>query len=100
MTFPQIPPTIPTGGVVALAEDFVQRIVALREGISADLADTPFAVHIMGELTFSIALVELLQAKDVRCVATQLFAECDKSLRASVLCGARRCCQQPTTICR
>ena len=46
----------------ALAEQYLATILAL--------SPRPVAVHLMGELTFSFALVGLLQALGITCVAS------------------------------
>lgn len=64
MAFPPIDPEADTVAVVALAQDYAQRIGAL-----ADVT----AVHLMGEMTFLVALVPLLQRAgyEVVCSTTE-----------------------------
>jgi hypothetical protein len=60
--FPAIDPVWVKQDIHALAEQYVATILAL--------SPRPVAVHLMGELTFSFALVRLLQALGITCVAS------------------------------
>lgn len=62
LPFPAIDPTWTKQEIQALAEQYVATILALDP--------VPTAVHLMGELTFSFALVGLLQALGITCVAS------------------------------
>lgn len=63
LPFPAVPPEASTEEVVKLAESFVEKIRKM-------LQTKEDAVHIMGELTFVVALVRLLQDNAIRCVAS------------------------------
>lgn len=62
LPFPAIDPIWTKPEIQALAEQYVVTILALDP--------VPTAVHLMGELTFSFALVHLLQAQGITCVAS------------------------------
>ena len=63
MPFPEIPPGWDVEEVVALARRYRDRCLEALRGASIR------AVHVMGEHTFTYALVTLLQREGVRCVA-------------------------------
>lgn len=60
LPFPNITPTDSCENVYALAEDYLIKIKELNTGV----------VHVMGELTFSFALVSLLQKNGIQCMAS------------------------------
>lgn len=60
MVFPDIDPEWTTQQVSAFAMYKCSEIVALK----------PDAVHIMGEMTFTYALVNLLKAAGIKCIAS------------------------------
>ncbi len=60
LPFPSIPPEWSAEEVDGLARDYVERCLALA----------PEAVHIMGELTFSLAFVALATSSGIRCIAS------------------------------
>ena len=64
--FPAIDPETDTKSIEKLAQQYFTAI--LEEINSSD--DSQNAVHVMGEMTFSFALVALLQKEGVRCVAS------------------------------
>lgn len=61
MPFPVVDPEAGTEEIQALAEDFMNRIIAL---------DGELTVHIMGEQTFCYALISLLLKRGIRCIAS------------------------------
>ncbi|MCC5938410.1 MAG: TIGR02221 family CRISPR-associated protein [Lunatimonas sp.] len=58
--FPQIDPLAGEGEIDALADQYLTKILDLR----------PKAVHLMGELTFTFTLVQLLQSHGIPCIAS------------------------------
>lgn len=62
LPFPDIDPSWDTDKVVQVAEQYESRILAM--------VPFPLAVHVMGEFTFTLALVGLLQAKGIHCIAS------------------------------
>jgi hypothetical protein len=58
--FPQVDPTLDEDGLADLAGLYAAKLVEMK----------PTAVHLMGELTFCFALVRLLQARGVACLAS------------------------------
>ncbi|SHI73443.1 hypothetical protein SAMN05443429_1041 [Cruoricaptor ignavus] len=63
LPFPAIPPEASTEEVVKLAESYAEKIRKM-------LQTKEDAVHIMGELTFVVAMLRLLQDNAIRCVAS------------------------------
>lgn len=63
MPFPNIPPTASTQEVANLAESCVQRI-------SSSYMHQVTIVHVMGEMTFVVAVVRALQGRGFDCVAS------------------------------
>lgn len=63
MSFPSISPGADRESIMELTEDFLNGILELSS--SADVA-----VHIMGEMTFTYALVERLKSMGIVCVAS------------------------------
>lgn len=63
MPFPQIPPAAGEDEVEALAD-------TVLDGILSQYAAPTLTVHLMGEMTFTYALVARLKAHGVRCVAS------------------------------
>lgn len=59
--FPNIEPSFTSSMVNSLAEITVDTIIVLGEDI---------AVHVMGEMTFTYAVVSRLKARGIRCVAS------------------------------
>ncbi len=60
MPFPQIPPHFSSAEVGALAWDYFEKVAEHH----------PEAVHLMGEATFTFALVSLLKANGIPCIAS------------------------------
>lgn len=65
MPFPPIDPHATSEEVQQLAMQFATEIETTLHSSKEENA-----VHVMGELTFCVALVRLLQAKSVKCVAS------------------------------
>ena len=63
MSFPTIAPEATEEEIAALAEEYVQKILADAEGKQV-------TVHLMGELTFCFALVRRLEEVGITCVAS------------------------------
>lgn len=63
MSFPAIAPEATEEEIAALAEEYVQKILADAEGKQV-------TVHLMGELTFCFALVRRLEEVGITCVAS------------------------------
>lgn len=86
LPFPAISPDDETTSVDKLADGFVQQILDMRihpfqEAQSINSASKqrgagcldqlePFAVHLMGELTFCFALAARLQSRSIRCLVS------------------------------
>lgn len=60
LTFPHIDPQADEEHIQELALSYLDRILALQ----------PQVVHLMGELTFTFALVKLLQSRGISCLAS------------------------------
>lgn len=60
MAFPQIDPEANEKDIKDLAQTYLQKILALK----------PKAVHLMGELTFTFELVQLLKNHNITCIAS------------------------------
>jgi hypothetical protein len=60
MPFPQIDPMMDEAGIQALASDYLQKILAIN----------PKAVHLMGELTFSFELVQMLKNHGITVISS------------------------------
>lgn len=64
MPFPNIPPHNDIEEVNELAQVYLQKILQLQK------AHPKLTVHLMGELTFTFALLQLLQKQGIPCVAS------------------------------
>lgn len=64
--FPNIPPTATAEAVQQLAITYVQQIQKLAQ----DEANQPFAAHIMGEMTFTFRVVQLLRQSGIYSIAS------------------------------
>lgn len=62
LAFPAIDPNWSVADVTQLAETYYNEII--------NMTPIPQAVHLMGEMTFSFALINLLRAKGIVCVAS------------------------------
>jgi hypothetical protein len=60
LPFPQIDPNADEDDITELAQKFLSRILEIK----------PKAVHLMGELTFTFNLVELLKSHGITCIAS------------------------------
>lgn len=60
MPFPQIDPTLDEAGLADLTGQYATNVMEMK----------PKAVHLMGELTFCFALVQLLQFHGITCLAS------------------------------
>ena len=60
MSFPQIAPEATTAEIAVLAQKYIDKIMALQ----------PNAVHIMGEMTFTFAVVNGLLKANLNCIAS------------------------------
>jgi len=60
LPFPNIDPSWTTQEIKALAQEYLAKVKTKQ----------PQAVHLMGEMTFTYALVRLLQAAGISCVAS------------------------------
>jgi len=65
LVFPQVPPAAGLDEVAGLASEYLGRILERR----AEAAG-PFAVHLMGEMTFTFILANLLKAHRIPCLAS------------------------------
>jgi len=65
MAFPAIDPAASTEEIEALANAYYAEIVNIFKD-----RDDNCAVHLMGELTFTFALVQKLQKKGIKCIAS------------------------------
>ncbi len=63
LPFPQVDPDGDETHIAALADEYCQRVSALAEGKN-------ITVHLMGEMTFTFALLLRLHAKGIPCVAS------------------------------
>lgn len=59
ITFPEVSPEADEAEIDVLASEFVERILEL----------SPAAVMVQGEFTLAFAVVEMLKAKGIRCLA-------------------------------
>lgn len=63
LSFPQVDPKGDETYIANLAEEYCQKVLELADG-------TPIAVHVMGEMTLTFAIVKKLQAANVVCMAS------------------------------
>ncbi|MDZ7343305.1 MAG: CRISPR-associated protein [candidate division KSB1 bacterium] len=84
LAFPAIDPAANLDGIIALAQEYVQRcqeqfdgiqkpassIKSQRSGDPASAGDRVHAIHVMGEMTFVYQFVKLATAAGLRCVAS------------------------------
>jgi hypothetical protein len=61
--FPYVPPDVDTEGVNNLAQQYFEKIMD-------DYAHKTITVHLMGEMTFIVALLRLLQKAQIRVVCS------------------------------
>jgi hypothetical protein len=66
LAFPQIPPEADENDIEALADEFSNKCLQLLQ----QTTDIQNAVHLMGEMTFSFALVARLQKNGITCIAS------------------------------
>lgn len=66
LPFPQIPPDADEETVKSLAVDYKEKCIE----ILSESNDEKNAVHIMGEMTFCFALVNLFKKENVSCLAS------------------------------
>jgi predicted methyltransferase len=64
MEFPAIDPEASEAMIVKIAEEYLQKIQALRNSYAS------VVVHIMGEMTFCFTLINMLKKHDIPCVAS------------------------------
>jgi len=65
LAFPDIDPTTDEQYIDTLANEYLQKILDIQRG-----QQKPFTVHIMGELTFCVALIAKLKQHNIPCVAS------------------------------
>jgi hypothetical protein len=70
MSFPQVPPEAGADAVRELAVEYAGRIAARNAEAEGGLT-----VHVMGEMTFTFLLVDLLRARAIPCVASTTARE-------------------------
>ena len=78
MPFPQINPHCLKDEILNIAKEYLQKIENIntqQKFQKAQTDDGVFAgsqvtVHVMGELTFCVCIIELLKQKGIRCVAS------------------------------
>lgn len=63
MPFPMVDEKADEADIVSLAEDYMQKILSLA-------SDSKIIVHIMGELTFTFAMIQRLQLQGITCIAS------------------------------
>ena len=75
LPFPVISPTFSSTDLDLLVHQFEQTIMGMN----------PAAVHIMGEMTFTFRLVNVLKAKSIRCLAstTERIATVENGVKTS-----------------
>ena len=61
LPFPHIAPDADTEGVVKLAKEYAQKIAEYPQ---------PLTVHLMGEMTFLVALLQILQAQGIKVICS------------------------------
>jgi hypothetical protein len=66
ITFPNILPTATTEEVQRMAKSYVHQIQILAQNET----NQPFAVHVMGEMTFIYRIVLLLHRSNIKCIAS------------------------------
>lgn len=62
LPFPSVDPAGDEEYITSLADDYVQRVLNMADG-------QPVAVHLMGEMTLTYAIVRRLQMHGITCVA-------------------------------
>jgi len=63
LPFPSVSPGCDESAITELADEYMEKVRVLAEGRQA-------AVHIMGEMTFTLAMVRRLQTEGISCVAS------------------------------
>lgn len=63
MSFPEVDETADEQYISVLADEYMQKILAISE-------DKSITVHLMGELTFTFALLKRLQEHGIPCLAS------------------------------
>ena len=63
LPFPSIDPSGDETYIAALADQFLDKVLSLANGQQA-------TVHLMGEMTFTVALLKRLQKHNIPCVAS------------------------------
>ena len=84
LPFPSILPDASEEEINALADEYLERIVSMAP-------KDRITVHIMGEMTFTFAMVERLKSMGIRCVAstTERVVEEHEGLKTSVFSFVR-----------
>ncbi len=84
IAFPHIDPVADNDAILALANDFGNRIVKCFNNPPAPfIKGEVHAVHIMGEMTFTCAVVALLQYRNIVCVASTTERIVDEAVDGS-----------------
>lgn len=68
MEFPKVSPEASEEEIVALVDDYAEKIIAKSEVYD-------LTVHVMGEMTFTLGLVSRLKEQGIRCVASTTTRE-------------------------
>ena len=63
LPFPQVDPNGDEAYVARLVDEYAGKVLQLA-------GKQPVTVHLMGEMTFTYALVQLLKARGIRCLAS------------------------------
>ena len=66
LTFPVVPPEVDSDIILELARKYFNKCINIIKKYS----DEPNAVHVMGEMTFSFAIVSLLMKENILCLAS------------------------------
>lgn len=65
LAFPKVPPEAGLEQIDALAREYLEKISAHQS-----TGGKPFAVHLMGEMTFTYTLINLLRQRGIPCLAS------------------------------
>jgi len=66
LPFPHISPNATSNQVKKSAETYLKKCLQVQK----NNFDKNFAVHVMGELTFTFYIVTLLRSKNIKCIAS------------------------------
>ncbi len=67
--FPEVPPAATPEAIQHIVQKYIPNILKQSK------QETPFVVHIMGEMTLVFRMVTILQQSDITCIASTSFRD-------------------------